>query len=206
MKAILISIRPNWVAKILNGEKTIEIRKTMPKCDLPIDVYIYCTKDRDNLYRHFKGEFVLLKETRKECLWNGKVVAKFTLNKVEKISLPYTKFGKLEWVGCENERTLQTISLDEKDLLKLSCLSEEEIYYYLNFKHSPNKCGYAWHIDNLVVFDKPKELSEFIKTTCKGCPFENTQICHNDIDGKLCRITKAPQSWCYVEAQIWAIN
>ena len=45
MKSILISIKPKWVAKILNGEKTIEIRKTMPKCDLPIDVYIYCTKD-----------------------------------------------------------------------------------------------------------------------------------------------------------------
>ena len=39
----MISIKPKWVAKILNGEKTIEIRKTMPKCDLPIDVYIYCT-------------------------------------------------------------------------------------------------------------------------------------------------------------------
>ena len=42
-KSILISIRPEWVAKILNGKKTIEIRKTMPKCDLPIDVYIYVT-------------------------------------------------------------------------------------------------------------------------------------------------------------------
>ena len=46
MKSILISIKPKWVAKILNGEKTIEIRKTMPKCDLPIDVYIYCTKEK----------------------------------------------------------------------------------------------------------------------------------------------------------------
>ena len=49
MKSILISIKPKWVAKILNGEKTIEMRKTMPKSDLPIDVYIYCTKDRENL-------------------------------------------------------------------------------------------------------------------------------------------------------------
>ena len=37
MKAIMISIKPKWVAKILNGEKTIEIRKAMPKCELPID-------------------------------------------------------------------------------------------------------------------------------------------------------------------------
>lgn len=31
MKAILISIKPKYVADILNGKKTIEIRKTMPK-------------------------------------------------------------------------------------------------------------------------------------------------------------------------------
>lgn len=29
-KSILISIKPKWVEKILNGEKTIEIRKTRP--------------------------------------------------------------------------------------------------------------------------------------------------------------------------------
>ena len=65
MKSILISIRPEWTAKILNGEKDIEIRKTAPKCDLPVDVYIYCTK----------GDYI-------GCISNkyvGKVVAKFTL-------------------------------------------------------------------------------------------------------------------------------
>ena len=29
MKAILISIKPKWVAKILNGEKDIEVRKSI---------------------------------------------------------------------------------------------------------------------------------------------------------------------------------
>ena len=47
MKEILISIKPKWVEKILNGEKTIEIRKTMPKCELPCKVYIYCTKGKE---------------------------------------------------------------------------------------------------------------------------------------------------------------
>lgn len=37
MKKILISIKPKWTAKILNGEKTLEIRKTAPK-DLPCEV------------------------------------------------------------------------------------------------------------------------------------------------------------------------
>ena len=31
--AVLISIRPEWVKKILAGEKTIEVRKTRPKVE-----------------------------------------------------------------------------------------------------------------------------------------------------------------------------
>ena len=42
-KSILMSVQPKWVAKILNGEKTIEIRKRFPK-DYVGWVYIYCTK------------------------------------------------------------------------------------------------------------------------------------------------------------------
>ena len=71
-KSILISIKPRFVAKILNGEKTIEIRKTMPKCKLPIDVYIYCTKTKYiNYIAHLEG----------------KVVAKFTLRKIKQVSI-----------------------------------------------------------------------------------------------------------------------
>ena len=43
MKAIMISVKPQWVSKILNKEKLVEIRKTKPKCELPCKVYIYCT-------------------------------------------------------------------------------------------------------------------------------------------------------------------
>ena len=43
-KAVLISIRPEWVSKILTGEKTLEIRKTRPKLGTPFTCYIYCTK------------------------------------------------------------------------------------------------------------------------------------------------------------------
>lgn len=42
-KAVLISIRPEWVIKILAGEKTLEVRKTRPKLETPFKVYIYCT-------------------------------------------------------------------------------------------------------------------------------------------------------------------
>lgn len=43
-KAVLISIRPEWVEKIANGKKTVEVRKTIPKLGTPFTCYIYCTK------------------------------------------------------------------------------------------------------------------------------------------------------------------
>ena len=43
MKAILLSIRPEWCDLIIRGQKTIEVRKTRPKLETPFKVYIYCT-------------------------------------------------------------------------------------------------------------------------------------------------------------------
>lgn len=40
-KAVLISIKPTWCAKIASGEKTIEVRKTRPKLNSPFKCYIY---------------------------------------------------------------------------------------------------------------------------------------------------------------------
>lgn len=40
-KAVLISIRPEWVRKIMAGRKTIEVRKTRPKMNPPFKCYIY---------------------------------------------------------------------------------------------------------------------------------------------------------------------
>jgi len=46
-RSIIISIHPEWVCKILNGEKTLEIRKLFPK-DYVGWVFIYVTKGDDN--------------------------------------------------------------------------------------------------------------------------------------------------------------
>ena len=86
-KAILISINPKWVKKILNGEKTLEIRKTMPKCDLPIDVYIYCTKgngvkDFITMYKRDLSN----DEIVGGCYINGTIVAKFILKEMKLIN------------------------------------------------------------------------------------------------------------------------
>ena len=40
-KAVLISIRQEWCQKIMEGRKTIEVRKTRPKMNPPFKCYIY---------------------------------------------------------------------------------------------------------------------------------------------------------------------
>lgn len=178
-KSIIISIKPEWVKKILNGEKTIEIRKSMPKCDLPVDVYIYCTKGDINLYKVFREVYMYFYMAVAEPFedfkyykldeydysnkgkarfnfengfydelyhkLNGKIVAKFTLNKVERFDVPYPA-----WF-YEVKDKLQHITNG-------SCLNLLSLHHYLR-----NNSGYAWHIDNLEIFDKPMELSEFYR-------------------------------------------
>lgn len=186
MKAILISIKPKWVSKILNGEKTIEVRKSKPKCDLPIDVYIYCTK----------GEpcFAGIPRSGNYTVLNGKVVAKFTLNRVEEIIFGTTLYNDLGFF---------TGDLYSFDLYKQSCLTKKEMQHYLKVK--PNGLsGYAWHISNLVIFDRPRELGEFNNI----CPRkdERCHLCKYWVYNKIgthgrCKneLTKAPQSYQFIE-------
>ena len=181
-KSIIISVKPKWVEKILNGEKTIEIRKSMPKCDLPIDVYIYCTKSNTNLYveyiqdwQYFDGcvaepfmdykQLRLTKEEYEEGIekyplqkvyrkkLNGKVLAKFTLDKVEKFKVEHLPL--LQEMGYINPYTLvsYTDNLKTKILEQNSCLLLEDIY-----KYAKNENVYAWHIEKLEIFN-PNELS-----------------------------------------------
>lgn len=174
-KVILMSIQSKWLVKILNGEKTIEIRKSMPKCVLPIDVYLYCTKKKLYIPQKSRSKYTKL--------MNGKVVAKFTLNKVEDCC----DMGKAE--------------LEYKSRLSIA-----EICLYIKAKEVDPKMVYAWHIDNLVIFDKPKELSEFygIIHYPKG-QFLTPDICNYgegyEEDEKQClksfKVNKAPQSWQY---------
>lgn len=44
-KAVLMSIKPQYCEKIFRGEKTIEVRKRVPKLKPPFKVYVYCTND-----------------------------------------------------------------------------------------------------------------------------------------------------------------
>lgn len=186
MKAIMISIKPEWVAKILTGEKTIEIRKTMPKCDLPIDVYIYCTKDKkEHLIMDIDNRVGInpVPYCYGDEELNGKVVAKFTLNKIEHFEREYMS-RYIDDYYYDSGKQLN------KKFYKNTCLTEKELFDYIG-----SGDGYAWHISNLKIFDKPKELNGFItsrKLICHetGCDFYSVKP-----------LTKAPQNYCYIETE-----
>jgi len=170
MKEIMLSIQPKLVEKILNYEKTIEIRKTKPKCELPCKVYIYETK----------------KENGK-----GKVVAEFTLNKVEQYGYYYSPLMFIDnhFKVVDNEIT--NIKFDYKN----TCLTKEELRAYA-MKYEV----YAWHIDNLKIYDKSKELNNFYKElSYKEFMKPNCNTVLNSNGNFYSPLKNAPQSWCYVE-------
>lgn len=214
MKSILISIKPESAVKILNGEKTIEIQETAPECELPIDVYIYCTKDGDvlytnvltnNFYLNLREDHIAPGVERR----NGEVVAKFTLRNIEEVER-YTSynFGVTDRFWEE----YGTVNLTEGELLKLSCLEKTEIGQYLKWDDSDCARGFAWFISDLVIFDKPKPLYKFEKPgsygnptiKCKSkeqgrCNYGRSPFTGKWIGCDKARLTEAPQSWCYIE-------
>lgn len=71
-KAVMLSIRPKWVEKIVSGEKTIEVRKTRPKLDTPFKCYIYCTLPK---YPH--EDFIATDYSMPQFYGGGKVIGEF---------------------------------------------------------------------------------------------------------------------------------
>ena len=174
MKSVLISIQPKWVEKIVKGEKTIEVRKTAPK-ETPFKAYIYCTKAKKQNDIIWAGAF------GDRGKWNGHIIGEFVCDKVYLIKNQGSMFS----VADEEQSVTNEIA-------RQSCLDYYDMVSYLG-----NKYGYGWHISDLKIYDKPKELSEF-KTGCKGCKERDTYHCKFYCYGER-PITRPPQSWMYVE-------
>ena len=158
MKSIMISIRPEWIVKILNGKKTTELRKSYPKCELPCKVYIYCTKGK-NLVNEF-GEFIANNKCYCYPELNGKVVAEFTLNKITKHEKNYIDVEDNLCYNFSSEDVKKAgFYLDDKNAIStIDTLCEFDLSVE---GYGRGKPLYAWHIDNLKIYDTPKELSEF---------------------------------------------
>ena len=108
---------------------------------------------------------------------------------------PNTPYSYKTWAGCGQvmgEFVCDTIITDKTfghDALfkAAACMSDAEIAAYCI-----NPEMYGWHISDLVIYDKPKELSEFHQ--CHKCGYMGS--CNNTCWNPLKR---PPQSWCYVE-------
>lgn len=181
--AVLISIKPKWCELIANGEKTIEVRKTRPKCETPFKCYIYCTNDRKiMLERSNYDKSIYLNcniyyPHKKDCSLNGKVIGEFICTKTESFDVPYPAF--------QNEM--------RKDILEKSCLTYYELHRYAYHDNL-----YGWHISSLKIYDKPKELRDFYKPCTPECNYIEECGGTNETHC-LFSITRAPQSWMYVE-------
>lgn len=101
MRAVLISIRPKWVEKIVRGEKTLEVRKTRPKLETPFRVYIYRTKG--TVPHIINGKWVQMEV-------GGTVIGEFT---------------------CDRIYGLAPLNHAPDDVEQQACLTREEIVRYL---------------------------------------------------------------------------
>lgn len=204
MKAILISIRPQWCEKIASGKKTIEVRKSAPK-EVPFKAYIYCTKsDRylldsdcdgsmfcwDKKSHHYPFKF----EKDHEELFNGRVLGEFICDKID----TYNYHKGLTRFGGELGLPIGTYDsyLIFEDDYKAMCLSYDEVKDY-----GKGKPLYGLHISDLKIYDKPKELSEFFKPCSQSknldCDWlRNHNVCACS-DKK--PLTRPPQSYMLVE-------
>ena len=166
MKSVLISIKPKWCKLIANRKKTVEVRKTYPKLETPFKAYIYCAKGEEIWMAGIKDE-------RSPQQLNGKVIGEFVCDNILDINV-------------------SGISLKVCNAGWKTCMSLDDFRDYLgntpaNISGERPK-GYAWHISNLVIYDKPKELSEFNHSS-------------KNYHG-LVKVTRPPHDWYYVESAV----
>ncbi len=219
MKSILISIHPKWCELIANGKKTVEVRKNKPKLEVPLKCYIYCTKKRE-IHKHIfygyeyskstKDYLVLIppiyriggenmafiappiiNEQSANNILNGKVIGEFVCDEIKTYDGDF--WGDETYESTIHERCELSdggfecvlIANNEQDdyenipLLRESCLTWKELRKYVG---EDFHTFYTLHISNLKVYENPKELSDF-----------------TNLQGE--KITRAPQSWCYVRKQ-----
>lgn len=212
MKSVLISIQPKWCHKIIDGKKKIEVRKTKPKLATPFKVYIYCSagnydwrKDPwTTAYRPANSEITNMSQM---------VIGEFVCDKFYLIK---NRGGSFSIAGEEQSVT--------NEIARQSCLDYDDMVSYFG-----NKDGYGWHISDLKIYDKTRELSEFWaynEELHKRYDSEEDFCCYNDTNeygealtdcgdaynnilncyrcweewsGWCHNVTRPPQSWCYVE-------
>lgn len=139
--------------------------------EVPFKCYIYETKGQYVKFTH--GAHT------KYGYGRGKVIGEFICNSVDEYPYDY----------CDG------VDIDDDTILE-TAIDREDINIY-----AKGKTLYGWHISDLTLYDKPKELSEFCipcKVSCENCKNPLYFECWCEEKGKKI-VTRPPQSWCYVE-------
>lgn len=167
MKAVMLSLRPQWCEKIFNGSKTIEVRKSAPNLETPFTVYVYQTKH--------KGGKAIVGEVLNSVYGGGKVIGSFVCDRIDEFDSEYS-----EWAyACAPTDIPCAMPMSEGTAIEIckekACLTHEDIVGYFGDEEW-RAC--FWHITEPKLFDKPRELGEFY-------------------DGRGRPIKRAFQSWGY---------
>ena len=180
MKAVMLSIQPKWCELIASGKKTVEVRKTKPKIDVPFKCYIYMTAG-DAVYPvTINGAPYTCSNVGGKC-----VIGEFVCDRIYNITPNFDKPDFCNQYLCDWNWGEGT-----------AYLSFTEMNNYLK-----GEKGYGWHISDLVIYDKPKELSQFRKICqsdyCHTCDYavkKNGYLVDCDRSVK-----RPPQSYMFVE-------
>ena len=183
MKSAMLSIKPQYCELIASGKKTIELRKSRPKIETPFKCYIYECNWKNNSFYAYKHKGKL-----------GKVIGEFVCKNIS--VYPYFDDGYSVSYGY--------VTITDKTLKKM-CLDLHEIEDYGNCKKI-----YGWHISDLIIYDNPKELSEFRKPcphgeniSCYSCEKAGYNDFFEDSNIRCLNFLKTiPQSWYYVQEVI----
>jgi hypothetical protein len=176
---ILASLKPYYYYLIGERKKTIEVRKSALK-NLPQDIVFYMSKDEKS-FAKIPKEF-----QEKYRKYFGKIGMRVICDEVDK-----WKYLPDCYSEDKDEKMYYISSADGA----AACLTYDEIENY-----GESKTLYGWHISDLKIYDKPRELSEFRiscnrKNLCYSC---------NRFTGKpwdICNstITRPPQSYMRVK-------
>lgn len=141
-KAVLISIQPKWCELIASGKKTIEVRKSRPSIETPFKCYVYMTKTKE---RCRFWEYITAYQNSKGEILDGsqKIIGEFICDRI-------SRYG-------DYEGNIDSPYFITPEQLKQTCLTYDEFK-----KYGKNGILYGWHISDLVIYDKPRALGEFI--------------------------------------------
>ena len=183
MRAVMLSVQPEWCDLILRGKKNVEVRKKRPiTLEPPFKVYIYCKAG--------KSGRLLEMPNHKFMQMNERIVGTFICNDITRLTHIGTTPRKLYAVGPG----FRYEPADE--LLKNACLTRAEAESYLK-----EGDGLAWHISELKIFDPPVKMKNF--WGLKPC-FHSQDCFSYDCYGTVdCDVPRSfscpPQDFCYVE-------